>query len=243
MPVISSANVACGGHAGDPGTMRRTDAAGALPRRGGRRPSRLPRPAGLRPARDADEPAGGRGPGPLPGQRAGRHRQERRRPAPARQGARRALQHGLPRRGPGRGHRPGGGGLRSRRWCCSACPTRPCSRPASTPGLPVAAEAFADRAYHADGIAGVAQPARAASSTTSTRWSPAPSRWPARARSTAIDGSRIAFEVDTLCVHGDTPGAAALAAAHPPRARRRRRHRGQPDALTRRDGGAHGTNL
>jgi UPF0271 protein len=26
----------------------------------------------------------------------------------------------------------------------------------------------------------------------------------------AVDGSRLAFTVDTLCVHGDTPGAAAL---------------------------------
>jgi UPF0271 protein len=26
-----------------------------------------------------------------------------------------------------------------------------------------------------------------------------------------IDGSRIALEVETICVHGDTPGAAALA--------------------------------
>ena len=29
----------------------------------------------------------------------------------------------------------------------------------------------------------------------------------------AIDGSRIPLRVDTLCVHGDTPGAAAVAAA------------------------------
>jgi UPF0271 protein len=27
----------------------------------------------------------------------------------------------------------------------------------------------------------------------------------------ATDGSRVAIEVDTICVHGDTPGAAALA--------------------------------
>jgi UPF0271 protein len=28
---------------------------------------------------------------------------------------------------------------------------------------------------------------------------------------TAIDGTQIALEVDTICVHGDTPGAARLA--------------------------------
>jgi len=29
---------------------------------------------------------------------------------------------------------------------------------------------------------------------------------------TAADGSRVSLQVDTICVHGDTPGAAALAA-------------------------------
>ena len=28
---------------------------------------------------------------------------------------------------------------------------------------------------------------------------------------TAIDGSRITLEIETICVHGDTPGAAQLA--------------------------------
>jgi UPF0271 protein len=79
-------------------------------------------------------------------------------------------------------------------------------------GLPVAAEAFADRAYLPDGsLAPRSQPgsvihdvdtvvARAVTMVT---------------ESTAIatDGSRLAFEADTLCLHGDTPGAAALAAA------------------------------
>jgi UPF0271 protein len=27
----------------------------------------------------------------------------------------------------------------------------------------------------------------------------------------AIDGTRVPIDVDTICVHGDTPGAAALA--------------------------------
>jgi UPF0271 protein len=79
-------------------------------------------------------------------------------------------------------------------------------------GLPVAAEAFADRAYLPDGsLAPRSQPgsvihdvdtvvARAVTMVT---------------ESTAIatDGSRLAFDADTLCLHGDTPGAAALAAA------------------------------
>ena len=28
---------------------------------------------------------------------------------------------------------------------------------------------------------------------------------------TAIDGSRLVLELETICVHGDTPGAASLA--------------------------------
>jgi UPF0271 protein len=28
---------------------------------------------------------------------------------------------------------------------------------------------------------------------------------------TAIDGSRLVLEIETICVHGDTPGAASLA--------------------------------
>lgn len=79
-------------------------------------------------------------------------------------------------------------------------------------GLPVAAEAFADRAYLPDGsLAPRAQPgavihhvdtvvARAVAMVTESSVE-------------ATDGSRIEFEADTLCVHGDTPGAVALAAA------------------------------
>ena len=79
-------------------------------------------------------------------------------------------------------------------------------------GLPVAAEAFADRAYHPDGsLVSRSQPGSVIHDLDTVV---------ARAVAMvcegsveAIDGARIAFEVDTLCVHGDTPGAAALAAA------------------------------
>ena len=79
-------------------------------------------------------------------------------------------------------------------------------------GLPVAAEAFADRAYQPDGsLAPRSQPgavihdvdavvARAVAMVTEQTV-------------TATDGSLIEFEADTLCLHGDTPGAAALAVA------------------------------
>ena len=79
-------------------------------------------------------------------------------------------------------------------------------------GLPVAAEAFADRAYQPDGsLAPRSQPgavihdvdavvARAVAMVTEQSVA-------------ATDGSTIEFEADTICLHGDTPGAAALAVA------------------------------
>jgi UPF0271 protein len=79
-------------------------------------------------------------------------------------------------------------------------------------GLPVAAEAFADRAYLPDGsLAPRSQPgsvihdvdtvvARAVAMVTESSV-------------VATDGSRIRFEADTLCLHGDTTGAVGLAAA------------------------------
>ena len=83
---------------------------------------------------------------------------------------------------------------------------------AKVKGLTVAAEGFADRAYEADGsltprrIAGSmihevdAVVARAV-------------RMVRESRVTARDGADLPLKVDTICVHGDTPGAAELAAA------------------------------
>lgn len=77
-------------------------------------------------------------------------------------------------------------------------------------GLPVAAEGFADRRYQADGSlvprsrpdALLTDPDEAAAQVVSL------------ARdgfATASDGSRVSIRVDTICVHGDTPGAATIA--------------------------------
>ncbi|MGE0812224.1 MAG: LamB/YcsF family protein [Vicinamibacterales bacterium] len=79
-------------------------------------------------------------------------------------------------------------------------------------GLPVAAEAFADRAYLPDGsLAPRSLPGSVIHDVDAVV---------ARAVEmvvdqsvVAMDGTRIHFEADTLCLHGDTPGAAALAAA------------------------------
>jgi UPF0271 protein len=78
-------------------------------------------------------------------------------------------------------------------------------------GLRTACEAFADRAYAADGTlvsrqregAVITDPERVLARVVGM----------VREKSVeAIDGTRVALDVDTICVHGDTPGAADLAA-------------------------------
>ena len=78
-------------------------------------------------------------------------------------------------------------------------------------GLRVAAEVFADRAYEADGtLASRRKPGAvihdaAAVVTRAVRM--------VKERTViAIDGSIVPLEADTICVHGDTPGADDLAA-------------------------------
>jgi UPF0271 protein len=79
-------------------------------------------------------------------------------------------------------------------------------------GLAVAAEGFADRAYEADG------------SLRSRRLAGALFEDPAEAARQALaivregrvrshDGSFVAVRADTICIHGDTPGAVAIATA------------------------------
>jgi UPF0271 protein len=88
----------------------------------------------------------------------------------------------------------------------------PMRRAAEAEGLRFAAEAFVDRAYSADGhlvprsAAGsvYGDPERAAAQALEI----------ARDRAvTATNGSRIALEADTLCLHGDNPHAVAIARA------------------------------
>jgi UPF0271 protein len=79
-------------------------------------------------------------------------------------------------------------------------------------GLRVAAEAFADRSYEGDGSltprrlpgAVLSAPERAAERVL---------RMVRDGHVVARDGSTLSVKVDTICVHGDTPGAAELAAA------------------------------
>jgi UPF0271 protein len=79
-------------------------------------------------------------------------------------------------------------------------------------GLKVASEVFADRAYNSDGslvsrrIAGavIHDPEEVAQRVTQMALQGAVK---------TISGETIAVQADTVCVHGDTPGAAQLAAA------------------------------
>jgi 5-oxoprolinase (ATP-hydrolysing) subunit A len=79
-------------------------------------------------------------------------------------------------------------------------------------GLSVAAEGFADRAYEPDGSltprqiedAVLSEPVRVVERAV---------RMVRDGKVTARDGSTLSLKVDTICVHGDTPGAADLAAA------------------------------
>lgn len=77
-------------------------------------------------------------------------------------------------------------------------------------GLTVVCEAFADRAYNADGSlvsrrlpgAVIHDPAAIAARTV---------RMVEEGRVTAIDGTDIALDAQSICVHGDTPSAVVIA--------------------------------
>jgi len=78
-------------------------------------------------------------------------------------------------------------------------------------GLQTACEVFADRAYRPDGtLVPRTQPGAVIDDAAQVL-----TRVAAIAREhavIAIDGTRVPITLDTICVHGDTPGAAALAA-------------------------------
>jgi len=79
-------------------------------------------------------------------------------------------------------------------------------------GLRVAREGFADRAYEPDGTLR----SRKLPGSVHTDPAVAAAQALALARGTGVrasDGSLLALEVDTICVHGDTPNAAAIARA------------------------------
>lgn len=79
-------------------------------------------------------------------------------------------------------------------------------------GLTVAAEGFADRAYEADGSLTPRHLPGAVIHDIPLAVARAV-RMVTESRVTARDGADISLHVETICVHGDTPGAAGLARA------------------------------
>lgn len=78
-------------------------------------------------------------------------------------------------------------------------------------GLRVAAEGFADRAYRADGSLVPRNEPGAVIGAVEEVVNRALQMAVDRSVS-AIDGSTLSIDIDTLCIHGDNPGAAAMAA-------------------------------
>ncbi len=79
-------------------------------------------------------------------------------------------------------------------------------------GLPVVAEAFADRAYTPEG----ALVSRREAGSVLHDADEVAARMVALVRTgtvTAIDGSTVTVEAESICVHGDSPGAVAMAQA------------------------------
>jgi len=193
MEFITSANIACGGHAGDEAAMERI-ARLALARgvRIGAHPGypdranfgrvAIPMPAAEieRMVRGADRAARHRGAQP---RRPHRSRETPRRPLPC-------------------GRAECGGGARHRRRRSGVGPPRTLFGLAGSPmldvwrqmGMQVAAEAFADRRYEPDGT------------LRSRQFPDALIANPRQAAAQALRFAR-AGKVQTICVHGDTPGA------------------------------------
>ena len=208
LDVVTSANVACGFHAGDPDILRRvcgwppSAASSSAPRSA---TATWPASAGApsTSTRRADQRRD------LPDRGAGRLRPRRRHPGQLRQAARRALQPGRAPRGAGR---RGGRGGRVRRDAAGAGPAGVgLASPGRGGRLTTVTEAFADRGYTAQG-------------TLVPRGQPGallhdPGRWRKRmvrcvtGRMRSVDGSEIAVSARSICVHGDTPGAVGMAVA------------------------------
>ncbi len=85
-------------------------------------------------------------------------------------------------------------------------------RSAREAGLRFVREAFVDRGYRADGtLVPRAEPGALLSDADAITARAV--RMVKDGRVTAVDGTDIAVQVDSLCVHGDTPGAVAMARA------------------------------
>ena len=145
----------------------------------------------------------------LADRRAGGDRARGRRRPPARQGARRALQHGGRATGAGRRHRARDCRVRPS-LIMFGLPNSALLAAGAAAGLRVAAEGFADRSYEEDGsLTPRSRPGAVIHDPEAVVAAPV-----RMVRDGIVSRRRTASPaaVDTICVHGDTPGAAELAA-------------------------------
>ncbi len=89
--------------------------------------------------------------------------------------------------------------------------SEPMASAAADNGLRFVPEAFADRRYLADGS--LQSRSETGSVLTDPRAAAAQAVAIANGSVTALDGSSVALTAESICCHGDTPGAAAIAAA------------------------------
>ena len=208
MPYITSANIACGFHGGDPHVIRKTVGPRAPARGRARGASVTAGPHGLRPARDGRHAGRAAGLRLLPDRRGPRVLPRGRRRPPAREAhgilytmaerRRRSRRRSGRRRGTrGRAH-PHDARLGQVR------------RALPEDGRPRRLRGFADRAYEVDGTlvsrrkpgALITDPAGGAQAV----------RMAAEGKVRTIDGVDIDLSVQTICCHGDTRAPSASCA-------------------------------
>ena len=190
-----------------PTSWRRPSPSARRMRCGGRRPSRLRRPRRLRPPRPAGDGGRGRG-GSSPTRSVAAARARRlRRPLPdPRQAARRAEQPRDGRCRPRRRHRPGQPRGRRASSPSSPSPAPNCSAPARRRGCAPCARstptaATRTRAALAPrGAPGAVLHDAAAAAARAARMV-------ADGAVVSLSGRRVPVGIDSICVHGDTPGA------------------------------------
>jgi UPF0271 protein len=198
LAVVTSANVACGFHAGDASTMEATcERARARASRSARTSVIATRRASAV-ASSAWHRRAGRGDARA-ARCAGGVRADGGRRGPPRQAARRALPPLRARPRGGRRRRGGDRGVRSRPAGRRAAGVGTLAAAGSV-GLTAVAEGFADRGYGPDGgLVARDEPGAVLGAEA------------AAAQAVELALGRRGLAVQTLCVHGDTPGAAALA--------------------------------
>ncbi len=210
--LVTSVHVACGGHAGDDDSMKATVAAALEHARPGRRPSLLPRPRRLRPPADGDRPRRAR----CVVVRAGGARSIASAGRPARP-SRSVKAHGALYEEVAKG----GAVYETFRDAVRASVGEDvalvlpsgCRAMAMVlrDGMTAREEGFCDRAYRPDG--GLVDRSEAGRRAHRPRGGGGAGAQPGPRRGGRRRRLGADLWVDTLCIHGDSPGAVAIATA------------------------------